>query len=220
VSLPDLSGYGIPLLSIYGSGRLLANKTKYMIDEVINKIRTELRLMFDELYSCFTMGDEYLNYQPNNNGWTMRKVLEHISLTNHFLLILVKKGTLKAIAKAEKTDYSNMLVDYNVDWSKLKAVGKHQSFYWNRPEHMEPAGVLELDVIKQTLQQQLIECLGCLDQLKNGEGVLYKTTMSVNGLGKIDVYHYILFLAMHAKRHVTQIEKIKAEYEVFKSASR
>ena len=59
------------------------------------------------------------------------------------------------------------------------------------------------------------ECLSCLDQLKNGEGVLHKTTMSVNDLGKIDVYHYIVFLVQHAKRHLVQMDKIKIEFEQF-----
>jgi hypothetical protein len=36
--------------------------------------------------------------------------------------------------------------------------------------------------------------------------------MSVDELGKIDVYHYIYFLAQHAKRHLMQMEMIKAEF--------
>ena len=42
--------------------------------------------------------------------------------------------------------------------------------------------------------------------------VLYKTTMSVNGLGKIDVYHYIYFLVQHAQRHISQMKKVAAEF--------
>ncbi|MBN8787104.1 MAG: hypothetical protein J0I84_08435 [Terrimonas sp.] len=49
--------------------------------------------------------------------------------------------------------------------------------------------------------------------MKNGEGVLYKTTMTVNDLGKIDVYEYIYFLAQHGQRHVTQMEKNEAEFK-------
>ena len=44
-------------------------------------------------------------------------------------------------------------------------------------------------------------------QMKNGEGLLYKTTMTVNELGKINVYEYIYFLSLHAQRHVTQMKK-------------
>ncbi|WP_460559209.1 DinB family protein [Ferruginibacter profundus] len=184
-----------------------------MIDDVIHKIRNELTTAFEEVYRWFNMNAGQLNYQPANNGWSIRKVLEHILLTNHFLLILIKKGTVKAIAKAEDIDYADLLVDYDLEWDKLKAIGEHQSFYWNRPEHMEPSGTVDMNTIKSKLGHQLSECLNCLAQLKNGEGILYKTTMSVNGLGKIDVYHYILFLALHIKRHLAQMEKIKKEFE-------
>ena len=36
--------------------------------------------------------------------------------------------------------------------------------------------------------------------------------MTVNDLGKIDVYQYLYFLAQHAKRHVGQMEKVEAEF--------
>jgi hypothetical protein len=45
--------------------------------------------------------------------------------------------------------------------------------------------------------------------LSNGEGALYKTTMSVNSLGKIDVYEYIYFLAQHGRRHIGQMEAME-----------
>ena len=73
--------------------------------------------------------------------------------------------------------------------------------------HMEPTGKVALDEIKATIERQLQECIACLYQMQHGEGVLHSTMMTVNGIGKIDVYHYIYFLAQHAKRHLVQIEK-------------
>jgi hypothetical protein len=46
-----------------------------------------------------------------------------------------------------------------------------------------------------------------LNKIQNGEGVLQTTMMSVNNLGKIDVYSYLYFLAKHAERHVSQMQK-------------
>ncbi len=185
-----------------------------MIEGIINKIRAEIKIVFDAVDTWFSVNKRLANYDPKNGGWNINKVLEHISLTNHFLLILIRKGTIKAVERSKTQDYANLLVDYNLDWHKLNEVGEHQSFYWNRPEHMEPTGSADLISIKDKLHQQVAECLDYLDQLKNGEGVLYKTTMSVKKLGKIDVYHYIFFLVQHAKRHLTQMEKIKTEFEL------
>lgn len=37
--------------------------------------------------------------------------------------------------------------------------------------------------------------------------------MTVNNLGKIDVYEYIYFLAQHGRRHLTQMQKNEEEYK-------
>lgn len=184
-----------------------------MIADVITRIRADLTCVFGDVYNWFDVNEELLNHSPKDGGWSIRKILEHISLTNHFLLILIRKGTTKAIEQSKRKDYFASLKDYDLDWDRLKLIGEHKSFEWSRPEHMEPTGTADLLVVKQTLQNQFIECLNCLEILKKGEGILHKTMMSVNDLGKIDVYHYIYFLAQHAKRHVGQMVKLKVEFE-------
>jgi hypothetical protein len=51
-----------------------------------------------------------------------------------------------------------------------------------------------------------------LNKIQNGEGVLQTTMMSVNDLGKIDVYSYLYFLAKHAERHISQMQKNEMAY--------
>ena len=184
-----------------------------MIQNVITKIKDELSKAFADLFLCFEANDELLDYRPAKGGWTIREVLEHVSITNHFLLILIRKGTAKAVEIAKDKNYDDLLLNYDLDWDKLKMIGEHNSFKWNRPEHMEPKGTLSLNEIKSTLKEQMLECLSFLDQMPKGEGVLYKTMMSVNDLGKIDVYHYIYFLVQHINRHLTQMEKVREEFK-------
>ena len=183
-----------------------------MLKIIINKIEAELKNTFNEVDTCFDAGDSLLEYKPQL-GWTIREVLEHISLTNYFLLILIKKGTRKAMELSKVNDFANLLINYDLDWDKLKAIGEHGSFEWNRPRHMEPTGKEDLSLVRERIKNQLNECLQYLEQMQHGEGVLYKTMMTVNGLGKIDVYHYIYFLAEHARRHLMQIQKTKIEYK-------
>lgn len=70
---------------------------------------------------------------------------------------------------------------------------------------MEPKGELKLSEIRSLIAQQYHQCLNYLNIMKDGEGLLYKTTMTVNELGKINVYEYIYFLSLHAQRHLTQM---------------
>ncbi|SCW65898.1 DinB superfamily protein [Paenibacillus tianmuensis] len=83
---------------------------------------------------------------------------------------------------------------------------------------MEPKGEKPLSEVKALLKEQINECKGILNEIPNGEGTLYKTTMTVNDLGKIDVYQYIYFLCQHAKRHISQMQNVQEEFSRFKDA--
>ena len=183
-----------------------------MIQQVIARINDEMIQTFDEVFNWFECNSDLLVYKPNNNGWTVAQILEHITLTNHFLMLLIRKGINKAIEKSQKVDVNEIIDGYDLNWNALKAIGEHQSFEWNRPAHMEPLGARSMIEVKEMMLQQLGECVALLHLIKNGEGVLHTTTMSVNGLGKIDVYHYLYFLVQHARRHLTQMEKNKSEF--------
>jgi len=183
---------------------------------ILDRLENDLCATFAKVRAWSNVDSNLLEYVPRDNGWTIRQILEHISLTNHYLLILIRKGTNKAIEKAKKADHVDWPADYDLNWNKLTAIGEHKSFAWSRPQHMEPTGVVAMNEIILTLHEQLQECIGYLHQMANGEGVLYKTMMSVNNIGKNDVYHYISFLAQHAQRHITQMKKISEEFKTKK----
>jgi len=184
-----------------------------MKHSVMEDIKNQLTTTFKVLYGWFNVDAKLLHYKPVNNGWSVWQNLEHVSLTNHYLLILIRKATGKAVELAIKKHHAGWPEGYAIDWQKLEVIGQHASFEWIRPQHMQPTGSVSVDEVIARLQQQEAECLQHLSALQNGEGVLYKTMMTVNGLGKIDVYHYILFLVQHIKRHLAQVHKIKLEFD-------
>jgi len=184
-----------------------------MITEIVRRIEYEINDSFDTLFTWFDVNAALLHYSPKTTGWSVAQNLEHVSLTNHYLLILIQKGTVKAVEKAAKIEYANLLKNYDVEWNKFEVIGKNKSFDWRRPQHMEPVGTMPLAEIETKLMLQQTKCTECLHKLQNGEGILYKTMMTVNGLGKIDVYQYIIFLVRHVQRHIEQMQKIKLEFD-------
>jgi hypothetical protein len=129
------------------------------------------------------------------------------------LLILIQKGTTKALANTQGRDLATELANYQFPHAKLAAIGVLRAFAWVRPAHMEPHhNKLPLPAIRQQLRAQLAQALGHLDELPNGEGLLYQTTMSVNNIGKLNVYEYCYFLAQHARRHLTQMQENAEEF--------
>ena len=178
----------------------------------IQTIHHHLTDTFAAVDSWFDQPEDLRNWRPADGGWTINEILEHISLTNFFLLKLIDKGGNKALKLAEKPGWETTLTDYTLQTSALDEVGRHLSFQWIRPEHMEPQQQLPMPHFRSELAAQQQICLDWLSRLADGQGTLYKTTMTVNNLGKIDVYQYIYFLSLHAQRHLAQMARNAAQY--------
>ena len=183
-----------------------------MVEVVIKTIREHLVKTTESINLWFDEPEELRKYRPLNNGWTINEILEHIALTSHFLLKLIDKGGNKALRNAKNMNVEEILKGYQFEDEKLTEIGLYKSFIWIRPEHMQPKGEISLKEVKNTINEQRGRCLIWLNKLANGEGALVKTTMTVNNLGKIDVYQYIYFLSQHAQRHISQMQRNKEEY--------
>ncbi|MEX6691093.1 DinB family protein [Danxiaibacter flavus] len=179
----------------------------------MSRIKDEMFITFNDVMKWFNAGDAMMQYRPANGGWTIAEVLEHITLTNFYLLLLIRKAALKSLQHSMENDYRDMLQSYEFDWEKMQVVSNRDAADWTTPEQMIPSGTVAAGDIKATLRRQLVECLGLLDDLKKGEGVLQTTMMNVYGLGKIDVYQHIYFLVQHTKRHIGQMRAIRNEFE-------
>jgi hypothetical protein len=184
------------------------------IEKIIVTIKSELHTIFQAVDSWFEKPSNVVKYNPKAGGWSIELILEHVYLTSHFLLILIDKASNKALKNIHNFNLEEELKNYQFESELLMEVGKHLSFKWIRPEHMEPKGGMCGNELRKRIKEQVERCFHHLELLKNGEGVLYKTTMTVNNIGKLDVYQYIFFLALHAKRHITQMEKVESEYLV------
>lgn len=182
----------------------------------IQKIQVHFIQTHSSIFDWFNVDEAVKTYRPMDKGWSILEILEHIALTSHFLMILIDKGTEKALRNVKNLSLEELKQQFHYDLDKINEVGIHKSFDWIRPEHMEPKGEKIGLEIKVEMIDQLNRCLNQLEKLKNGEGLLYKTTMTVNGLGKINVYEYIYFLSKHAERHIRQMEENQSEFEKIK----
>ncbi len=183
------------------------------IDQLLAALKKELQDTFAQVDSWFDQPVSLRAYGPTDNGWTIDEILNHIGLTNHYLLILIEKGTSKSLAAANSLDLPAAIASYDFPYARLAAIGTLHAFPWARPAHMEPRTYPRLQpVVRQQLHDQLAQILLVLSRLANGEGLLHQTTMSVNELGKLNVYEYVYFLAQHARRHLVQMQDNRAEW--------
>ena len=179
-------------------------------EQTIQTVRQILRDTFAEVDTWFDRPAELRKFKPASGGWSVDQVLEHISLTNHFLMLTLRKWVEIAVRRAERQSIS----EGESDLQRLDIIGQRGSFGWVRPEHMEPRGQPTSDDVRAALHRQLAECLQLLERIGRGEGALCRITMRVNALGKIDLYQWLYFFAQHARRHLQQLTAMEVAFEL------
>lgn len=85
-------------------------------------------MSFDEVDRWFEKDKNTLNYQPSNGGWTVQQILEHIYLTNFYLLILIDKGAKKAMRNSLDLDLESEIKNYSFDQEHFEKVGEYGAF--------------------------------------------------------------------------------------------
>lgn len=178
-------------------------------EKTIEIVQQTLSETMAELDTWFEQPDESRGYQPQDGGWSIQKILEHITLTSHYLLLIIRQGQEKALRRAGRGE---QVEAGESDLERLAPIGHPDAFPWIRPEHMEPAGT-SLTEIHERLHTQYQECLTFLAALGHGEGALYTVRMSVQNLGKMDMYQWLYFLALHQKRHIAEMEQVLQEWQ-------
>ena len=172
-------------------------------------VRAALIDVFAEVDRWIERPADVRSFRPASGGWTIDQVLEHISLTNHFLMLTLRKSVETAVSRAARGE---PIPEGESDLERLATIGRRGSFQWVRPEHMEPTGETTSGEVRAILRRQGGECLALLDRMGRGEGALCRLRMSVDALGRIDLYQWLYFLAQHACRHLQQMASAEAEF--------
>jgi hypothetical protein len=175
----------------------------------IQQVNTKLTETFDHLDYYFDLSEEIRAYHYSPDEWSIDEILEHITLTSHYLMIVIKNSRDKVLKRVK----IQSVIGDESDLETIIRIGDPDAFAWMRPEHMEPTRAKPMNEVRQTMRSQQRECLAILAQLSNGEGSLHKVRMSVQALGKLDVYQWLFFLAQHAKRHTIEIERIFVRWQ-------
>ncbi len=164
--------------------------------------------MFDALLERARPNPLRLRQAPVNGGWSALEVLEHVALTDRFLLMLADKIARKSLARAAR----------GAAWPASRPSFAHlehiagRELEWRAPEHMRPTGALELGTIARTLESDRAQAIALLEQCPDGLGTLHRIRMSVVGGedDRLELYQYLDVLRLHAERHARQIDRVLA----------
>lgn len=146
----------------------------------------------------------YLHDRPAYpEAWTAAEHLEHVSLANRFLLLTIGKGVATALRRAR----TQAVPPGESDLARLAPIADPTSFPWEPPGHMIPTGTRPVAEVRAELAAQHGECRELLQRLGTGEGQLCRFRMSVYGLGMLDMYQWLYFLAHHGSWHLEFLKR-------------
>jgi hypothetical protein len=170
--------------------------------QTIATVRASLIEVFDEMDGWFDEPAGLRALRPSEGEWSVDEVLEHVTLTNHYLMLVLRKGCERAVRRAAR---GCPVPEGESDLGLLDLIGRRGSFPWARPEHMVPTGMRPMEEVRSLMREQVRGCLEILARLGGGKGALHRVRMSVNDSGRLDLYQWIYFLAQHARRHLSQM---------------
>ncbi len=162
-------------------------------------VHSALEDVFSRLGALCARPLEQLHQRPAYPGaWTVAEHLEHVSLVNHYLLLTIGKGVATALRRARTQPIPPGVSDI----SRLAPIADPDAFTWEPPSHMIPSGTRPVAEVRAVFNAQQARCLALLEQMASGEGRLCSFRMSVYGLGKLDMYQWLFFLAQHGFWHL------------------
>lgn len=175
-----------------------------MSQVVTAQVAAALKEAFAEADRYFNQSTDRLRARPDlPEGWSVAEHLEHLRLVNHFLLLTIGKGCQKALKRAARQP----LPEGESDLSALAPIADPAAFDWQPPGHMLPGPVGDLCELRAALRSQLEYCLELLESIREGEGRLCSIGMSVNRLGRLDMYQWLYFLAQHVRYHLNLLDR-------------
>jgi hypothetical protein len=140
--------------------------------------------------------------RPAPLAWSAAEVLEHVTLTQHFLLLLIEKLARRGRARAARglapppTPASTAALD---------ALAERQ-VRWECPQHMAPRGAVTRDELRARLREQFRRALAVLESVPRGEGALADARMGRLD-ARLDAYGFLHLMTLHAQRHLAQLDR-------------
>ncbi len=167
------------------------------------ELAQRIEAVFGHLLGALSDQDA-LRAREREGAWTSLEVLEHVALADRYLLVLADKIADKCRSRIAR----------GAGWPATPPRHEHLATIaslrvrWESPPHMLPRGEMALEEIRSALEQQRARMLALLAEMPAGEGTLHRIRMSVlPGREKLELYQMLDFIARHAERHLTQIER-------------
>lgn len=139
-------------------------------------------------------------FKPGPDRWSLAEIVEHIALTEDFLLENTSQKVMQAPAGKPDRDYKS------TDKMILNAIADRTQKA-QAPESLRPTGRWSPE---EALQHFLKSRTRTVEFLKSTPGLRDHVVNSPLGT-PMDAYQWLLFISAHSERHTKQILEVKAD---------
>lgn len=139
-------------------------------------------------------------FKPGPDRWSLAEIVEHIALTEDFLLENTSQKVMQAPAGKPDRDYKS------TDKMILNAIADRTQKA-QAPESLRPTGRWSPE---EALQHFLKNRTRTVEFLKSTPGLRDHVVNSPLGT-PMDAYQWLLFISAHSERHTKQIAEVKAD---------
>ena len=170
--------------------------------QTIDEIYAANEKTYEKLKSLVSnLSDEQANFLPEDEKWTVAKIVEHISMVENGMMRICAKLLREAQAKGETSDgKANITTDF---LQKLSGA-REQKF--QSPEIAHPTGnqtiaesLAKIEENRKTLEEMrpLFESVGCAD-----------AKFPHPAFGPLNANEWLALLGGHEMRHAQQIARL------------
>lgn len=170
--------------------------------QTIDEIYAANEKIYEKLKSLVSsLSDEQANFLPEDEKWTVAKIVEHISMVENSMMRICAKLLREAQAKGETSDgRANITTDF---LEKLSGTRGHK---FEAPEMVHPPGnqtiaesLTKMEETRKNLEEMraLFESVGC------AEAKFPHPTF-----GALNANEWLALLGGHEMRHTQQIARL------------
>ena len=145
--------------------------------------------------------DEQLNFKADSENWSIKECLQHIALAENNLWNMADASLKKTPNPEKKTDIK--VKDENIVTLLITRDKKLEA-----PESFKP-GKANWKTAEETLDAFKDKRTSLIKYAKTSTADMRNHVLQMP-IGNIDAYQMLLYISAHTKRHILQIEELKA----------
>jgi DinB superfamily len=147
--------------------------------------------------------DEQANAQPGANAWSVKDIIEHLTIMEDRLVRMMKVMLTKAEGASARSNGGAVEIK---PFSLEKLIERSRSEKYTAPEAVRPSGTAHLPDL-------LAKMRGSREELRALQSRIEATDLSAftyphPAFGPLDFYQWLALIGLHEERHLNQIESV------------